>query len=139
MRNNIMINPNPESEGDSDYILEIIVDVLGTWVTKTDWLVKNSENIKAIISAEYVITSLNDKSIPRKIGRITYEGEYFENYIGWIGPYEKDIKINKSDIGKHFPTLNVGSENIDNIKRKKPIEFINQESNQGIPINPKMR
>ncbi len=139
MRNNIMINPNPDSEGESEFILEIIVDVLGTWVSKTDWFIKNSENIKAIVSAEYVITPLNNKSISRKSGRITYEGEYFENYVGWIGPYEKDIIIKKSDIGNYFPKFSIGSENVDNVKRKKPAELVNPEPNQTIQINPKMR
>ena len=139
MRNNVMINPNPDSEGEADFIVEVIVDVLGTWVSKTDWLLKNSENIKAIVSAEYVITPLTPDSAIRKVGRITFEAQYEEDYIGWIGPIDQKIKITKSDIGKYFPGFSEISSQSNNIKRKKPNEPANQEPNPVIQINPKSR
>jgi hypothetical protein len=139
MRNNVMINPNPESEGDADYILEVIVDVLGAWSSKTDWFIKNGENLKAIVSAEFVITPLKEGEVVRKIGRISYQAEYSEKYIAWMGPVETSIKVTKSDVGIHFPQLHDGSSQSDNVRRKKPAEPVGQEINQTIQINPKLR
>ena len=96
LRYNIqVVNLNDEQK--PEYLLEIIVDTFGTWRQRTDWFVANSEILKAITSVEYVITPLRDSPIKRKVGRLTYEGEYKENYNFWIGPTETNIKVAKTD------------------------------------------
>lgn len=137
-RNNVMINPDPDSDGDADYFLEIFVDVLGIWRSRTDWVVSNSERLAALISLEYVITSLTGEAGDRIVGRVSYEARYRENYVGWVGPTSSDITVEKKDLGDLLPEFRSTSDSASNLKRKK-IEFKPPETQQPIQINPRAR
>lgn len=114
LRSNIqVVNLNDEQK--PDYLLEIIVDTFGTWRQRMDWLVTNSEVLKAITSIEYVITPLKENPIKRKVGRLTYEGEYKEDYNFWVGPTETKITVSKSKWADVLKDFGVGVNRSDNI------------------------
>ncbi len=138
-RQNVMLNPIGESEGEADYFLEVIVDVLGTWRSRTDWLVSNSEQLSAITSVEYVITPLKDNEEKRVFGRIGYEAEYKQHFLGWMGPTKTEIVLRKTDIAEIIPTFGVGINSFTNLRRRKPIEFTQPDSAQPILVNPKIK
>lgn len=139
VRQNVMLNPNGESEGDADYFLEVIVDVLGTWRSRTDWVFSNNEQLKAIVSVEYVITPMKDKGEKRTVGRIGYEAEYTENFIGWMGPTSSDIVLRKTNVANIISTFGEGNNTFTNLKRGKPVEYVQPDSAQPIQFNPKLK
>lgn len=117
LRSNIqVVNLNDEQK--PDFMLEIIVDTFGTWRQRTDWLISNSEVLKAITSVEYVITPLKENPIKRKVGRLTYEGEYKEDYNFWIGPTETKITVKKSPWADVLKDFGVGVNSSNNISGK---------------------
>ena len=138
-RQNVMLNPIAESEGEPDYFLEVIVDVLGTWRSRTDWFVTNSEQLSAITSVEYVITPLKDNGEKRIFGRIGYEAEYTQHFLGWMGPTSSNIVLRKTDIAEIIPTFGAGNNTFTNLKRGKPVEFVQPDTAQPIQVNPKMK
>jgi hypothetical protein len=117
VRNNVLLNPNPESEIEPDYFLEVIVDVLGTWRKRTDWLIQNKESLMAVVAIEYVITSTNNASEKKVVGRLSYEAEYIEKYIGWIGPTEEEVTLRKSKYADVISSFGTGSSDVTNLKR----------------------
>ena len=139
VRQNVMLNPNGDSEGDADYFLEVIVDVLGTWRSRTDWLFRNSEQLKAITSVEFVITPMKDKGEKRTVGRIGYEAEYVEHFFGWMGPTRSDIALRKTNVAEIIPIFGEGNNTFTNLKRGKPLEYAQPDSAQPIQVNPKMK
>jgi hypothetical protein len=139
IRQNVMLTPK-ENEGKADYYLEVIVDVLGTWRTRTDWLLSNNESLKAVISFEYVITPYNNEAKEqRRVGRISYEAEYLEKYAGWMGPYKTDVIVRESKLGGYITNFGQGSESYSNLVRVQPIEFDKTDSQNPVQINPMLR
>lgn len=139
VRQNVMLNPNGDSEGEADYFLEVIVDVLGTWRSRTDWVFSNNEQLKAIASIEYVITPMKDKGEKRTVGRIGYEAEYTEHFFGWMGPTSSDIILRKTNVAEIIPTFGEGNNTFTNLKRNKPVEYVQPDTAQPIQVNPKMK
>jgi hypothetical protein len=139
VRQNVMLNPNDESEGEADYFLEVIVDVLGTWRSRTDWLFSNNEQLKSIVSVEYVITPMKDKGEKRIVGRISYEAEYTEYFFGWMGPTSSDIVLRKTNAANIIPSFGEGNNTFTNIRRGKPVEYAQPDAAQPIQFNPKMK
>ena len=139
VRQNVMLNPNGESEGEADYFLEVIVDVLGTWRSRTDWVFSNNEQLKAIVSIEYVITPMKDNGEKRTVGRIGYEAEYTEHFIVWIGPTSSNIVLRKTNAAKIIPSFGEGNNAFTNLKRGKPVEYSQPDTVQPIQVNPKMK
>jgi len=138
-RQNVMINPNPDTEVEADYFLEVIVDVLGTWRSRTDWLVTNSEQLKAIVALEYTITPLRGHNERRLSGRIAYEASYLENYFGWLGPTETRITLTRSALGDLLPAFGPGSDRFSNLRRTRPAEFQQPDAMPPIQISPKSK
>lgn len=127
LRNNVLRNPVPETDGEADYLIEIMVDVFGTIWKRTDWGVQNSDNLSALISYEYVITPLKDELKKNaKVGSVSYEAFYKENYVLWMGPIKNEMIIRKSDLSSFVGTL--GNIEIDgtssNIRRDNPRDFV---------------
>ena len=140
MRNNIMINPENESEGDPDYFLEVIVDVLGSWRSRTDWLLTNKEKLMAIVSLEYVITPVSKDKTGRHFGRISYEASFTENYVAWMGPTKSEITVSPSSYNFPIPTFGEGTNIYSNLRRnQKTFEFNAGEPTSPVLINPNMR
>jgi hypothetical protein len=139
VRQNVMLNPNGDSEGEADYFLEVIVDVLGTWRSRTDWVFSNSEQLKAISSIEYVITPMKDKDEKRIVGRIGYEAEYTEKFLGWMGPISTEIILRQTNVAEIIPTFGEGNNTFTNLKRVKPVEYVQPDTAQPIQVNPKMK
>jgi hypothetical protein len=140
VRNNVLLNPNPETEIEPDYLLEVIVDVLGTWRKRTDWLVQNKESLMAVVAIEYVITPTNNSSEKKVVGRLSYEAEYTEKYIGWIGPTEEEITLKKSKYGDVISSFGTGSSDVTNLKRLSSSSFYQKpEVNPTIQLPPKTK
>jgi hypothetical protein len=140
IRNNVMINPEHESEGDPDYFLEIIVDVLGSWRSRTDWLITNKEELMAVVSLEYVITPVNQDKTARQFGRIAYEATFTEKYVAWMGPTKSGITVSPSSYNFPIPTFGEGTNTYTNLRRnQKSVEFKANEPTSPVLINPKMR
>ena len=139
VRQNVMLNPNGEFEGEADYFLEVIVDVLGTWRSRTDWVFSNNEQLKAIVSIEYVITPMKDTGEKRTVGRIGYEAEYTEHFLGWMGPTSSDIVLRKTNAAEIIPSFGEGNNTFTNLKRAKPVEYTQPDTAQPIQVNPKMK
>lgn len=138
-RYNIMLNPVIETEGEPDYFLEVIVDVLGSWRSRTDWLLSNRENLKAIVSIEYIITPMLNKGESRTVGRVGYEATYSENYFLWMGPVDSEIKITKKEPGGVMTTFGVGTTEYKNLKRGKPVDYKPADVAQPVMINPRAK
>ncbi len=136
VRQNVMLNPNPETEGEADFFLEVLVDVLGTWRSRTDWLVANSERLQAIVVVEYVLTPLKPGGGARQVGTIGYEAEYRERYVGWMGPVDSGIEVRPSPWAQLMPTLGGGSERTDNLHRARPVEYAQPQPAPPVQPNP---
>ncbi|MEK8050156.1 hypothetical protein AACH10_07890 [Ideonella sp. DXS22W] len=139
VRQNVMLNPNPESEGEPEFFVEVIVDVLGTWRSRTDWLVSNTERLQAIVSVEYVISPMKPDGGPRRVGKVGWEAEYRESYVGWMGPAHSDIELRPSALTSLLPTLGSGSDSTSNLQRAKPVEFAQPQPAQPIQVNPRAK
>jgi hypothetical protein len=135
-----MLNPSPE-EGEAEYMLEIFVDVLGLWSSKTDWLFVNSEQLKATTSLEYTITPLApDTKEQRKVGRISYDADYSEKYSLWIGPYKTEVKVEPNKFLESIqPAPTIGTEKYSNIKRAQPKNLIPEQQQSPLIINPSLK
>lgn len=79
----------------AEFDIYIAVDVFGTVRSRTDWLVRNVESLKAKTSLEMTI-------IERATGRVvtppqvaSYEAEYIEEFALWMGPYRKGSIIHE--------------------------------------------
>ncbi len=141
IRNNILVNPSPE-DGAPDYLVEVLVDALGTVRSRTDWAFKNSEQLKAQISFEYVITPLSAAVEQKRTqGTVAYEATYRESYVLWMGPTSTNYSIEKLDLSQLISDLGRGVDQFDNIKRDQSKEMIptNTGSNVPIQINPRIK
>lgn len=141
LRNNVLKDPNPETDGPADFILEIIVDTLGTIWKRSDWGLVNSDSLSAVVSYEYMIIPLKDeiKKIA-KVGSISYEANYKDNYIFWMGPTKSEMTVNKSDFGDSIGTLGPIFNSDSSIERKsKPQDFLAPSSTVPIQVNPYAR
>ena len=138
IRNNVLVNPT-QSEGEPEYMIEVIVDILGTVRSKTDWAITNSENLKAIISLEYVISPLVNNGSKRIVGTISYEAAYTEKYVAWMGPTKTTTKVTKIDLSDLVPTLGAGVDSYENLKRDVPKEFTQPPPPTPVQINPRAR
>ena len=138
-RNNIMLNPVTETEGEADYFLEVIVDVLGSWRSRTDWFLTNKESLKAIVSIEYIITPVGADGETRLVGRIGYESTYTEKYFAWIGPVESEMKILKKEPAGIISDFGQGTSEYSNLKRGKPLDYKPADTAQPIMINPRVK
>jgi hypothetical protein len=138
IRNNVLVNPT-QVEGDPEFLVEVIVDILGTVRSKTDWAVSNSENLKAIISLEYVISPMVKNGGKRIVGSIAYEALYSEQYIAWMGPTKTTTKVSKIDLSDLIPTLGIGEDSYENLRREVPKEFSPPPPPAPIQINPRAR
>ena len=141
LRNNILKDPNPETDGAADFIMEITVDTLGTVWKRTDWGIFNDDSLTAIISYEYMIIPLKDelKKIS-KVGSISYEAKYQNNYILWMGPTSSKTLVQKNNfsniIGDLGPIFNSDSV----IERKgKPQDFLPSNTITPIQVTPYSR
>ena len=139
VRQNVMLNPNVDTEGEPDYFVEVIVDVLGTWRSRTDWLVTNTERLQAIVSVEYAVTPMKAGGEPRLVGKVGYEAEYRERYVGWVGPTDAGIELRRSALTDMMPTLGQGSASATNLQRQRPVEFAQPQAPQPIQVNPKLK
>jgi hypothetical protein len=137
-RNNISVNPELESNENVDFSVEIIVDVFGTIRSRTDWLLKNTESLKAVISLEYVITPVSDKVLnKRSIGKVSYEAVYNEKYFVWLGPTSTSIKLVKTNLADSVPLLGNGVQSFENLKHRSPIkDMIPERAVQPLQITP---
>ena len=134
-----MLNPDGASEGEADYFVEIIVDVLGTWRSRTDWAISNNEQLKAITSFEYVITPMkNQPNEKRIVGRVAYEAEYSEQYVFWMGPTSSNTVVKITNIADIIPDFGEGVSDFSNLKRAKPVEFAKPDAPVPIQINPQI-
>ncbi len=138
IRNNVLVNPT-QLEGDPEFLVEVIVDILGTVRSKTDWAVSNSENLKAIISLEYVISPMVKNGGKRIVGSISYEALYSEQYIAWMGPTKTTTKVTKIDLSDLIPTLGIGEDSYENLRREAPKEFSPPPPPVPVQINPRAR
>ena len=132
LRKNVMLNPS-ETQGKADFMLEVFVDVLGTWKSRTDWFVTNSERLTATTSLEYVITDLSSKGkSQRQYGRVSYDATYEEKYTLWMGPVATDIVIAKGDLLERIqPVPTVGTDSVNHLLREsttKPAQPEQSES-----------
>jgi hypothetical protein len=139
VRQNVMLNPNPETEGEPDFFVEVIVDVLGTWRSRTDWGLRNTERLQAIVSVEYAVTPMKPDAGPRLVGKVGYEAEYRENYVGWMGPTDSGIELRRSALTDLMPTLGAGSASTSNLQRQRPVEFAQPQQPQPIQVNPRAK
>ena len=140
VRNNVLLNPNPDAEIEPDYFLEVIVDVLGTWRKRTDWLIQNKESLMAVVAIEYVITPTNNSLENKVVGRISYEAEYTEKYIGWIGPTEEEVTLKKSKYADVISSFGTGSSDVTNLKRLNGANLYQKpEINQPIQLPPRTK
>ena len=141
LRNNIMKDPNPETDGAADFMIEITVDTLGTIWKRTDWGVVNSESLSAVISYEYVIIPLKDELRKiSKVGNVSYEAKYQDNYVLWMGPTKSDTIVQKSDFGDRIGTLGP-IYNFDSAMelKAKPQDFLPPVTTVPIQVNPSLR
>lgn len=141
MRNNVIKDPNPETDGSADFIMEITVDTLGTIWKRTDWGVVNSDSLTAVVSYEYMIIPLKDelKKIS-KVGSISYEAKYQDSYIFWIGPTKSETSIQKSNFGEKIGTLGPIFDPDSPIERKgKYQDFLPSNTSAPIQVNPYRR
>lgn len=132
LRNNVLINPT-DAEGKAEYLLEVFVDVLGTWKSRTDWFVTNSERLTATTSLEYVITNLGSKDKSQRLyGRVSYDATYEEKYTLWMGPVATDITVVKSDLLERIqPAPTAGTDKVNHLLREsttKPTQPEQSES-----------
>jgi len=138
-RNNIMLNPIAETDGEADYFLEVIVDVLGSWRSRTDWLLSNKESLKASVSIEYIITPFGGEGETRLVGRIGYESTYTEKYLFWIGPVESEMKILRTEPAGIISDFGPGTSEYSNLKRGKPLDNKPADPAQPIMISPRVK
>lgn len=141
LRNDITKDPNPETDGPADFILEIMVDTLGTIWKRTDWGVVNSDSLTAVVSYEYVIISLKDelKKIT-KVGNVSYEAKYQDSYVLWMGPTKSETTIQKSDFGEKIGTLGPIFNSNSTIERKGKLQdFLPPVTTVPIQVNPSVR
>jgi len=126
LRNNVLRNPVPETDGEADYLIEIMVDVFGTIWKRTDWGIANSDNLSALISYEYVITPLKEELKKNaKVGSVSYEAFYKEKYILWMGPTENEMVVRKSNLSNFVGTLgNIEVDGTSNIRKDNPRDFV---------------
>jgi len=82
---------------DAEYLIYVNVDVFGTIRSRTDWLLKNSESLKAKTAIEVGILNLATRKLAVKPQVSSYEAEYNENYVLWMGPISIDKTIKESD------------------------------------------
>lgn len=137
-RNNVIKNPNPETDGAADFVLEIIVDVFGTVWKRTDWGLNNSESLSAIVSYEYVITPLKDEYADMaRVGVVSFEAKYVEDYLLWVGPTQTRLSVMPSDVGQMVGDLGPLSLSHNALQKKSP-EFIQPEQS-AVQINPGRR
>lgn len=141
LRNNVIKDPNPETDGSADFIMEITVDTLGTIWKRTDWGIVNSDSLTAVVSYEYMIIPLKDefKKIS-KVGSISYEAKYQDNYIFWMGPTKSETLIYKSDFNDKIGTLGpiFNADSVMELKAK-PQDFLPSNSKVPIQLNPYSR
>jgi hypothetical protein len=123
IRKNVLINPT-DTEGKAEYLLEVFVDVLGTWKSRTDWFLTNNERLTATTSLEYVITKLDSKGkAQRQYGRTSYDATYEEKYTLWMGPVATDITVAKSDLLERIqPAPTVGTDKVNHLLRENAIK-----------------
>lgn len=141
LRNNILKDPNPETEGPADFIIEITVDTLGTVWRRSDWGVVNSDSLTAVISYEFMVIPLKDeyKKIA-KVGSISYEAKYQDDYVLWMGPTKSEMTVQKSNFADRIGTLGPIFKSESSIELKgKPQEFLPQSPSPPIQFNPSVR
>jgi hypothetical protein len=131
LRNNVLINPT-DAEGKAEYLLEVFVDVLGTWKSRTDWFLTNSERLTATTSLEYVITNLGSKDKSQRLyGRVSYDATYEEKYTLWMGPVATDITVAKSDLLERIqPAPTAGTYNVNHLLRESTAKPTQPEQNE---------
>jgi hypothetical protein len=141
LRNNIMKDPNPETDGPADFIMDVMVDTMGTIWKRTDWGVVNSDSLTAVVSYEYEIIPLKDelKKIS-KVGNVSYEAKYQDNYVLWMGPTKSETIIQKSDFAETIGTLGPIFDSNSSIERKgKRQGFVSPATTVPIQISPSIR
>jgi hypothetical protein len=126
----------PDADG-FDYVLEINVDVFGTWLSRTDYLFANNEKLLGVTSLEYAITAVKKhkdaNSKPRVTGRASYQSEYIEKYTLWLGPFETDITNSKFEWGSKLGTFGNGPVEFSTIDNtSKPTFNSNSDVNKAI-------
>ena len=129
----------PTDEDGFDYILEINLDVFGTWRSRLDFFFTNDEKLKAITSFEYVITPVkkrnNSSTDVRLSGRAGHQSEYQEKYFLWTGPFESNVTTTKflwNDFLNTFGNGPIGFQNIDNTSPKPTNKSIDAETTKPI-------
>lgn len=139
VRQNVMLNPNPDTEGEPEFFVEVIVDVLGTWRSRTDWGLRNTERLQAIVSVEYAITPMKAGGPPRLVGQVGWEADYSEQYVGWMGPTDSGIVLRPAALTALLPTLAEGSASVSHLQRQRPMAFAQPQAPQPIQVNPRAR
>jgi hypothetical protein len=137
LRQNILVNPAPESNKKTDYILEVLVDIFGIWRSRTDWLVYNAETLTATTSLEYVVTPLQNDEGQRLVARVGYDATFRENYAFWIGPYETEVAVKPSKFSEIVGTFGIGGGGFDNLQNEKVLsDFAKPSGPAPIILNP---
>jgi len=85
------------SPDNADYNIYINVDVFGTIRSRTDWLFKNNESLKAKTAIEVTVIDNKTNSVFISPQVSSYEAEYKENYFLWMGPTSTQKTLYKSD------------------------------------------
>lgn len=75
----------------------------------------------------------------RIVGSISYEALYSEQYIAWMGPTKTTTKVTKIDLSDLIPTLGVGEDSYENLRREAPKEFSPPPPPVPVQINPRAR
>jgi hypothetical protein len=136
LRQNILVNPAPESNKKTDYILEVLVDIFGIWRSRTDWMVYNAETLMATTSFEYVITPLQNDKEDRLVSRVGYDATFRESYTFWVGPYDTEMTVKPSKFSEIVGTFGIGGGGFDNLRIEKVSDFAKPNPPVPIILNP---
>lgn len=81
----------------AEVIVYVKVDVFGTIRSRTDFYLYNEESLKAETSMEISAYDTLTGEVVLKPQVVSYEGEYKEHYLFWMGPTKVNMEIRKID------------------------------------------
>lgn len=81
----------------ADVDIFIAVDVFGTIRSRTELHLHNKETLQALTKLEYFAVDRNTRQLLIKPTTSSFESQYQEKYALWMGPYQKQKTLQKSD------------------------------------------
>ena len=81
----------------ADVDMFIAVDVFGTIRSRTELHLHNKETLQALTKLEYFAVDRNTRQLLIKPTTSSFESQYQEKYALWMGPYQKQKTLQKSD------------------------------------------